>query len=163
MATSAANVNIWDCPKPEIFGRIMKPLEQKAAKAEEAKTADLVYEIWDNKLRKLHIQVKNAIPLRKWVHIVITAGNGDAWKPDLKIYRNAELVHTERAAWLPQTNYTTNNYIGKSNWMNVTSPYDNADELFKGKMFDIRGYKTIMNEKKVKDTYKWGKKLLGLK
>ena len=46
--------------------------------------------------------------------------------------------------------------------MNVTSPYDNADELFKGSIFDFRGYKTVMPEKKVKDTYKWGKKMLGL-
>ena len=79
-----------------------------------------------------------------------------------KIYQNGKVVHTEAAAWLPQTNYTTNNYIGKSNWMNVTSPYDNADELLKGNLFDVRGYRTAMTEKKVKDTYKWGKKMLGL-
>lgn len=162
MITSSANVNLWDCPKPELFGKIMKPLQPKAAPAGEAKTADLIYEIWEGQMRKLHIQVKNVIPLRKWVHIAITAGDNDAWKPSLKIYRNGKLVHTEGAAWLPQTNYTTNNYIGKSNWMNVTSPYENADELFKGRLFDFRGYNTMMNEKKIKDTYNWGKKLLGL-
>ena len=162
MITSSANVNLWDCPDPEIFGKIMKPLQPKASPPGDAKTADIIYEIWDSKQRKLHIQVKNVIPLRQWVHITITAGNNDAWKPDLKVYRNAELVHTESAAWLPQNNYTTNNYIGKSNWSNVTSPFDNADELFKGKMFDFRGYRIAMNEKKIKDTYKWGKKLLGL-
>ena len=162
MITSSANINIWDCPDPELFGKIMKPVQPKASPPGEAKTADLIYEIWDSKQRKLHIQVKNVIPLRKWVHIVITSGNNDAWKPDLKIYQNGKVVHTEAAAWLPQTNYTTNNYIGKSNWMNVTSPYDNADELFKGSIFDFRGYKTVMPEKKVKDTYKWGKKMLGL-
>ena len=32
----------------------------------------------------------------------------------------------------------------------------------KRQMFDFRMYRTMMNEKKVKDTYKWGKKLLGL-
>jgi hypothetical protein len=162
MITSAANVNLWQCPKPELFGKIMKPLQPKASPAGEAKTADLIYEIWDSKQRKLHVQVKNVIPLRKWVHIVITAGDNDAWKPSLKIYRNGKLVHTEGAAWLPQTNYTTNNYIGKSNWQNVTSPYDNADELFKGRLFDFRGYRIAMNEKKIKDTYKWGKKMLGI-
>jgi hypothetical protein len=164
LITSSANVNLWDCPKPEIFGRIMKPIQPKAAPpTSEAKTADLIYEVWEGQMRKLHIQVKNVIPLRKWVHIVITAGNNDAAKPSLKIYADSKLAHTEEAAWLPQTNYTTNNYIGKSNWMNMTSPYDNADELFKGKLFDIRGYRTIMDQKKVKDTYQWGKKLLGLK
>jgi hypothetical protein len=162
MITSSANVNLWDCPKPELFGRIMKPLHPKAAPEGEAKTADLVYEIWESQMRKLHIQVKNVVPLRKWVHIAITAGNNDAFKPDLNVYVNGNLVHTEAAAWLPQTNYTTNNYIGKSNWQNMTSKYQNADELFKGRLFDLRGYRTVMDKKKVKDTYNWGKKLLGL-
>jgi hypothetical protein len=162
MATSAANVNLWDCPSPELFGRIMKPLQPKAAPPQEATTADLIYEIWDSQLRKLHIQVKNVIPLRKWVHIAITAADHDPWKPSLQIYQNGEVVHTENAAWLPQTNETTINYIGKSNWANVTSPYQNADELFKGKLFDLRGYQTMMNQKKVKDTYQWGKTMLGL-
>jgi hypothetical protein len=163
MATSAANVNLWDCPKPELFGRIMKPIQPTAAPPGEAKTADLLYEIWEGSMRKLHIQVKNIIPLRKWVHVVITAGNNDASKPDLKVYCNARLVHTEAAAWLPQTDFTTKNYIGKSNWANATSPYDNADELFKGKLFDFRGYRIRMDEKKIKDTYEWGRKLLGQK
>ena len=161
MITSSANVNIWDCPDPEIFGRIMPPLQPKAVKGD-AKTADLLYEIWDSKQRKLHIQVKNVIPLQNWVHITITAGNNDPWKPDLTVYKNGEVVHTEAAAWLPQNNYTSNNYIGKSNWMDVTSPYDNADELFKGSIFDFRGYNITMPEKKVKDTYKWGKTMLGI-
>ena len=100
--------------------------------------------------------------MRKWVHITITAANNDAFAPSIQIYRNSELIYTEKQGWLPQTNFTTNNYIGKSNWANVTSPYQNADELFKGSMFDIRGYRTPMNKKKVKDTYKWGKKMLGL-
>jgi hypothetical protein len=111
----------------------------------------------------LHIQVKNVIPLRKWVHIAITAADHDPWKPSLKIYQNGQVVHIENAAWLPQTDATTINYIGKSNWANVTSPYQNADELFKGKLFDFRGYQTMMNEKKVKDTYEWGQNMLGLK
>lgn len=162
MLTSSANVNEWNCPAPELFGKIMKPIQPTASPSGDATTADLIYEIWDSKMRKLHIQVKNAIPLRKWVHIVITAGNNDAFKPDLKIYKNGKVVHTEAAAWLPQSNYTTNNYIGKSNWMNSTSPYENADKLFKGKLFDFRGYNTVMTEKKVKDTYNWGKKLIGI-
>lgn len=162
MVNSSANVNVWQCPEPELFGKIMKPIQPKSAPKGEAKTADLIYEVWDNQMRKLHIQVKNVIPLRQWVHITITAGTMSPTSSSLKIYRNAKLVHTEASAFLPQTDYTTNNYIGKSNWMNVTSPYENSDELLKGKLFDFRMYKTIMNEKKIKDTYKWGKKLLGL-
>jgi hypothetical protein len=163
LITSSAEVDLWDCPSPELFGRIMKPLQPKAAAPQEATTADLIYEIWDSQQRKLHLQVKNIIPLRKWVHIVITAGDTDPWKPSLKVYQNGKLAHTEAAAWLPQTNYTTYNYIGKSNWMNVTSPYQNADELFKGRLFDLRGYRVMMNEKKIKDTYEWGRTMLGLK
>ena len=163
MMTSAGNVNIFSCPAPELFGRIMKPIQPDTTPSGDAKTADLLYEIWDSKQRKLHIQVKNVITLRTWTHVVITAGDGDAWKPSLNIYVNTRLVHTEASAWLPQSNYTTNNYIGKSNWTNATSPYQNADELFKGKMFDIRGYRTRMDEKKIKNTYKWGANLLGLK
>lgn len=162
MITSSADINEWDCPKPEIFGKIMKPLQEKKAGKHEAKTADLVYEVWDNKQRKMHIQVKNIIPLRKWVHITITAGNGDAFRPDILVYADNELVHTEKVGWLPQTNYTTHNYIGKSNWSSVTSQYENADELFKGKLFDIRGYQIGMSAKKIKNTIKWGKKMLGL-
>jgi hypothetical protein len=162
MVTSSANVNRWNCPAPELFGEIIKPLQSPAEPAGDATTADLLYEIWDNKQRKLHLQVKNVFPLRKWVHIAITTTNNDAFKPGLKIYRNGELVLTEAAAWLPQTNETTNNYIGKSNWSNVTTPYQNADELFKGKMFDIRGYDILMTEKKIKDTVQWGKDRLGL-
>ncbi len=162
MATSAANVNRWDCPAPELFGRILPPLTPKASPPQEALTADLLYEIWDEKQRKLHIQVKNIIPLRKWVHITITAGDNDPWKPSLRIYRNGEEVHKEESAWLPQTNETTNNYIGKSNWQNATSPFENADELFKGKLFDVRAYRTTMSLRKVTDTYEWGKEKLGL-
>ena len=163
MATSAANVNLWDCPKPELFGRIMPPLDEKAVPEGEVKTADLLYEIFDTKMRKLHIQVKNVIPLRKWVHIVITTEGGDPWKPALKIYADGNVVHQEESAWLPQTNYTSNNYIGKSNWADNASGMANKDELFKGKLFDFRGYRTEMNEKKVKETLTWGKKMLGIK
>ena len=161
MLTSSSNVDIWDCPHPELFGRIMKPLQPLAVPSYDAKTADLLYEIWDAKQRKLHIQVKNIIPLKKWVHITITTTSNDPAKPGLKIYQNGQVVHTEEAAWLPQNNYTTNNYIGKSNWTNGLSPYENDDELFKGKIFDFRGYKTAMSDKKVKDTYKWGKIMIG--
>jgi len=45
--------------------------------------------------------------------------------------------------------------------MDATSQFDNKDELFKGKLFDFRGYRTVMNEQKINDTVEWGKKLLG--
>ena len=160
MLTSSANINVYSCPDPELTGRIMEPLQETHVSSGEASTADLLYEVWDHKQRKVHIQVKNIFPLRKWVHIVITTEGSDPWKPALNIYANGELVHKEPSAFLPQTNETSNNYIGKSNWSNATSPYENADELFKGKLFDLRAYRTPMNKKKIQDTIQWGKTLL---
>lgn len=161
LLTSSANINQYDCPAPEIFGRIMEPLHPKSAAKHTAKTADLIYEIFENKMRKLHIQVKDAVSLKKWTHIAITATNNDAFRPGLKIYKDGKLVHTEESAWLPQTNYTTKNYIGKSNWMDASSQMDNKDELFKGSLFDFRGYRTAMSHKKIEKTVEWGKQLLG--
>jgi hypothetical protein len=162
MATSRANIEEYDCPSPEIFGRIMPPLHSKVPKVAEAVTADLLYEVWEGKMRKLHIQVKNVFPLRKWVHVCLTANSSDAFRPSLVLYVNGKSTYTENAGWLPQKNYTTHNYIGKSNTMSATSPHDNKDELFRGSLFDFRGYSQMMSEKKVKDTYHWGKTLLGL-
>ena len=163
MATSRGDVNRWDCPKPELFGRIMEPLHRsKQPKEGEVTNADLLYEIWDPRQRKVHIQVKQAFPLREWVHIVITTTSMDPAKPGLAIYRNGKEVHREESAFLPQTDTTSNNYIGRSNWANATSPYENADELFKGQLFDLRGYRTMMTPQKIKDTYTWGRELLGL-
>jgi len=159
-ATSRANIETYDCPGPDLFGRIMEPLEKKAEKAHDATSADLLYEIFEGKMRKVHIQVKNVFPIRKWTHITITTTTNSAFSSGLKIYANGKLVHTEESTFLPQTNYTTNNYIGKSNSANATSPYANADELFKGKLFDFRGYRTAFTEEKIKDTYKWGSALL---
>jgi len=158
-ATSRANIETYDCPSPELFGRIMEPLQGKAQAPHDASSADLLYEIFEGKMRKVHIQVKNVFPLRKWTHVVITTTNNSAFSSGLVIYANGKQVHREESTFLPQTNDTTNNYIGKSNWANTTSPYANADELFKGKLFDLRGYRTACSEKKVKDSYEWGLRL----
>ena len=159
MLTSSANVDLYICPSPELFGAIVPPLNVPTATS--ATTADLLYEIWDNKLRILRIQVKNIFPLKKWTHITITATSNASFSSGLSIYKDGTLVHSEQNAPLPQTNYTKRNYIGKSNWASVTSDDVNADELFKGSLFDFRGYRTIMTEKKIKNTIAWGKNLLG--
>lgn len=163
METTAANCDEWSCKKPEVFGRIMPPLQPKAKRAGGAlaKTADLVYEIWDHQQRKYRLQVKNAVTLQRWTHVAITATSPDPMRPNIAVYVNGEKV-LEEPGWLPQTNYTTNNYIGKSNWQNVTSLYENADELFKGRLFDLRGYRTPMTEKKIAATVEWGKGMLGM-
>jgi hypothetical protein len=53
-------------------------------------------------------------------------------------------------------------YLGKSNWANVTSQYENKDELFQGNLFDLRGYKQAVSDKVIKESVAWGKSKLGL-
>lgn len=162
MATTSANVDDYTCQKPEVFGRIMPAVQPPALPPMEAyvRNADLVYEVWDTQQRKLHVQLTNYFPIRKWVHVVITATSQDATRPSIAFYRNGELTHTEEAGWLPQASATTNNYIGKSNWSNTTQITNNPDELFKGKMFDIRGYNAFLTPARVKAIYQWGLGLL---
>ena len=75
---------------------------------------------------------------------------------------DGEKVKVEASGWLPQSSTTTNNYIGKSNWTNETSQYENKNELFNGSVFDVRGYKVPLSEKVIKDSIVWGKDKLGL-
>jgi hypothetical protein len=159
-ANSRADIERWNCPNPGLFGKIVPPLFSKAPIQKEATTADLLYELFDERQRVLHIQVKNVFPLRKWTHVVITATSEDSKKPDIQFFINGESKYVERGAWLPQMNFTKQNYIGRSNTASATSKYDNKDELFKGRLFDFRAYRTHVTEKKVKDMYSWGQDLL---
>ena len=93
----------------------------------------------------------------------MTTVNFDAARPTLRFYINNVLVNTEPAAWLPQNNVLKSNYIGKSNWSNVTSNEANPDEFFRGKLFDFRGYNVPMRTSTLKATYDWGQTYLGLK
>ena len=163
MESTSANINEYECKEPEIVGRKLDVKDRnRAAKPHEAHTANLVYEIWDGKHTKKHVQLNNAISLRKWIHVAITAENDDAFRPNLYFYIDGKKVHTENDGWLPANDFTTHNYIGKSNWHDSTSSFDNADELFKGRLFDLRVYNSIMTERKIVDTIQWGKELLGL-
>jgi hypothetical protein len=160
MKESSGNIDEYDCPRPEIFARNIEPLQKRSVGPNEGMYADFVYEVWDNEQRKMHIQIPMTFELRKWTHVVITAANEDVLRPSIKVYINNNDVYTEEAGHLPQTNTTTKNYIGKSNWMDSTSDYENADELFKGKIFDFRMYNMPMNANKIKETFEWGKKMI---
>ena len=72
-------------------------------------------------------------------------------------------VYVEPSGYLPQSQSTTNNYIGKSNWANQTSQYELKDESFNGKIFDFRMYNKIMGTDKIEKTIAWGKDNLGIK
>ncbi len=167
MVTSSANVDDFLCPLFETTGKRVKPLIPRAvskAAAEEgrAKMADLLYEVWDARDRKMRITIPNAVPLKKWTHIAVTAATNDAFRPDIKVYINGIENAFYPSGFLPQTSYMTHNYLGKSNWANVTSQYENRDELFKGRMFDFRTYNTVMSQRKIQETIAWGINLLGI-
>ncbi len=164
MKTTAANTNDFTCPGPEMVGRRMAPLIPKAAPPKGPPvTADLIYEVWDSQQRKMRIRIPNAVRLKTWTHITITAANNDAFRPDFDIYINGCFVFKFPNGFLPQTSFMTHNYLGKSNWANATSQYDNRDELFKGSLFDFRAYNKPMDMRKIQETVKWGSKLLNIK
>ena len=162
-ATSAANVDDFTCPGQDTFARKMEPIQTKQLKpVTDAKRATLIYEVWEKKLRKVQIKVNGAIPIGKWTHIVLTAKNMDAMRPDLNVYINGNLLFTQAQGYLPQAKVTSNNYLGKSNWANDFSGYELRDELFNGSMFDFRMYSAALPEAKVKRILQWGMRKLGM-
>jgi hypothetical protein len=134
------------------------------SKAEEqtTQTASAVYEIWDREDRKLHVEIPQFFMKGVWTHVCIAALSDDPYRPDIGIYRNGKLVTTQPSGWLPQKNETTRNYIGRSNWIDVTDPYANKTELFKGYMYDYRMYNNVVSAEKIAKSYKWGVDRLGI-
>jgi hypothetical protein len=147
-----------------VFPRKTEPIQTKpvGALAANATRATLQYEVWENKLRKVQIKVNKAIPLGKWTHIVVTAKNMDAMRPDLNVYINGNLAFTQEQGYLPQAKVTSNNYLGKSNWANNLSGYELRDELFNGSIFDFRMYSAHLPEAKIKRIIQWGSRRLGM-
>ena len=163
MKTTSANVNEFECVGFEESPRRLPPSRVRDKTILGPKNrASLLYEIWDNQQRKMRIVIPSVIPKKTWTHICITAQNEDAFRPDIGIFINGELAFLEPSGFLPQTTSLEQCYLGKSNWANVTSQYENKDELFKGKLFDVRGYKQSVTDKVVKETVAWGKQKLGI-
>jgi hypothetical protein len=165
MRTSSANVDEYTSTGFEMFPRKLPasrvlPFQPKDSK--KPNMATLIYEVWDKKQRKMRIKINSVIPMQKWTHVTVTAVEMDSFRPSIKVYINGEDVYTKPSGFLPQASTTSNNYIGKSNWANATSEYENKDDLFQGSVFDVRGYKTPMSAKKITDTVAWGKNLLGI-
>jgi hypothetical protein len=157
METTNANVEEWSCTGFAVAPRII-PKEKAVPKyGATATTADLLYEVWQSNNRKMHVVVPQFFKTGEWIHLTITAKTSDAFRPTLLFYKNGSLAFEQPNGWLPQTGTTKKNYIGKSNWADQTSQYGNRDELFKGALFDIRGYTSVLSEKVIKDTVEWGK------
>ena len=125
-------------------------------------TATLLYEVWDQQQRKLRIKIPGAIPKKTWTHICVTAKSMDSFRPDIAIYINGKQEFLEPSGWLPQASYTSNNYLGKSNWENETSQFENKDALFKGSLFDFRAYKVNLSDAVIQNSIAWGKDKLGI-
>ena len=87
----------------------------------------------------------------------MSAEDTKSFRPNLNFYIDGRLMRSKESGFLPQTDYMKKNYIGKSNWSDVTSQYADKDELFKGKIFDFRAY---VEPIKVGPIYSWGKKFL---
>ena len=126
-------------------------------------TATLIYEVWDKQDRKMSIKLPTVIPLQQWTHITITTKGTDPFRPDINIYINGNFTLQKKTGWLPATSKMNNCYLGKSNWADVTSTYENKDQLFKGRLFDFRAYKKEVSAEMIKESVKWGKEKLGIK
>lgn len=164
MKTTAANVDEYVCPNFELGARRLPPsrVVDKVDAGVVNETATLLYEIWDQQQRKMQIRVPSVIKRRKWNHIAITATSMDAFRPAVAVYVNGEQVFVEPSGFLPQTSTTEKNYIGKSNWANDTSQYENRDENLRGSLFDFRGYKIPLTAKVIEESVVWGREKLGL-
>ena len=163
MLSTSANVEDPPCEKA-ILPRNIKPVPPPQAEVQTSggDTATLLYEVWNGKLRLQHIKVQGAIKLKQWTHVCITTATGDGVRPALQIWIDGKKTAEDPSAHLPQSSFTSNNYIGKSNWYNASSQYENKPEMFKGSLFDLRGYHQAVDEKKLQKTIKWGKVRLDL-
>ena len=161
LSSSDANVDEWTCPGPEPIDSTYPDDEANDGVVGEP-TANLLFEIWDTEQRKMRIRVLDAVPLRKWVHIVLTTTDGDAFRPVWRVYINGEKKYEELNGHMPMTSYVTNNYIGRSNWEEASAMFQNPDERFRGALFDFRLYRIPMSVAKIKKTREWGQRKLGL-
>ena len=164
MLTTSANVNEMPYQAP-ILPRNLKPIPPPQGDTPTAggETATLLYEVWNGKLRMQHIKIQGAIRLKEWTHICITTASGDGVRPALQIWVNGEIKAQDPNGHLPQSSLTSNNYLGKSNWLDASSQYENKAEMFKGRLFDIRGYNQTIDKDKLKKIIRWGKLRLGVK
>ena len=128
MLSTSANVENPPCEKKILPRNLppLKPLQRDAPKDSPLTgTATMVYEVWNGKLRLQHIKVQKAFRLKEWTHVCITTASGDGVRPALQIWINGKLIAEDPSALLPQTSFTTNNYLGKSNWTNDSSQFEN--------------------------------------
>lgn len=157
LRSTDADIENWYCPGPQ---PIDKETEDEPKDDEpKVKRANLLFEIWDKQQRKMRIKILDAIEERKWHHIAFTTRDLSI-SPTWEVYIDGIKIFTQPNGHLAQTNYTTKNYIGRSNWENAQQQGQYKDERFRGSLFDFRMYRIPMPETKLQKTISWGKKLL---
>ena len=162
METTCANVDEYECKGMAMDATPPKrPELNNDGAMTNTETADMIYEIWEQKTRKQRIKVAAAFTKGKWVHVAVTAVKADSFRPDIKVFINGTMKFVQPSGCLPATGRLVNNYLGKSNWADATSQYANKDELFQGSLFDFRVYSSPMSDSLVMSTLRWGKERLG--
>jgi hypothetical protein len=161
---STANVDEYICNKDVLPRNLptIKPFHKPHIFKRAPDTATLIWEVWNGELRMEHINVLKAFKLGHWTHCCITTSSNDGVRPGLQIWIDGIKMAEKDGTHMPQVAITKNNYLGKNNWINGSSKFENKPELFKGGLFDVRGYNQPMNEEKLKKTIAWGKKRLGI-
>lgn len=154
-----ANVDEWECEGPSPVDSVLEDKDFSVPQDNEI-TATLLFEIWDDRQRKMRIKIPKAFRLRKWQHIVITTTDNESFRPTWEVYIDGKIIYREEDGHMAQTNFTSMNYIGKSNWENLDTQYANKDERFRGSLFDFRMYKTPMSTAKIEKTIQYGKSRL---
>ena len=151
-----ANVDEWECPGPQ---PVDHDTEDSVPQTQEnaVKRANLIFEIWDKSQRKMRMKILDCVQEGKWHHIAFTTKDS-SFLPTWEVYIDGLRVFSHVNGHLPQTNYTTLNYIGRSNWETAPGQGEYKDERFRGSLFDFRMYRTPMSETKIQKTLAWGKK-----
>jgi len=160
LKTSDADVDTLDCSGFEDVTNTYPSDETKGVIPDKA---TLLFEIWDTEQRKMRIRVLQCIPKRRWFHLAITTTNNDAFRPTWHVYIDGVKIYEHLDGHMPLTSLVTKNYIGRSNWEEVSSQYADGDERFRGSLFDFRFYRNPMSAAKIQRSVEWGRaRLQGL-
>lgn len=159
MKMTAANVELYECPGPEPIDNETEDPPQSENEERLPKRANLLFEIWDKEQRKMRMKILDCVQENKWHHIAFTTKD-TSFVPAWEVYIDGLKVFTKEDGCLPQTNYTTMNYIGRSNWETAPGQGEYKDERFRGSLFDFRLYRIPMSETKILKTIEWGKKII---
>jgi hypothetical protein len=163
MKYTEANVELYDCPGPEPIAHTtdvnLPPPKRSFSdnKKNNTKKANILFEIWDKEQRKMRIRCIDALQEGKLHHVACTVTDM-SFRPTWKVYVDGINIFTLEEGHLGQANYTTKNYIGRSNWEAIEGTY--SDERFRGTLFDFRMYRIPLSETKILKSIEWGKNLL---